>query len=194
MNPAAIKQINMVILFITSLFLSGCSTLSVNYDYDLKADFSAYRTYDWLPNPTEDIVDELNNTRYIEAIESQLAIKGFTLDKTNPDFLIATHYEKENKSNVTVWNYPYFSGDYHHATGLGHHGFGSSFSYSSQVNIYEYEQGTLILDFIDSETQTLFWRATAKKALEPSTTPQDKVKKIDSAVQEILKNFPPSKS
>ncbi|VAW56381.1 hypothetical protein MNBD_GAMMA07-580 [hydrothermal vent metagenome] len=185
-----------IVLFITTLLLNGCSTLSVNTDYDLKVDFSNYQSFDWLPNPTEDIIDELNNTRFINAIENQLAAKGLALVKDNPDFLIATHYEKEDKTNVTVWDVPYFSGNYHHASinSHGHHGSFSSFSYSSRINIYEYEQGTLVLDFIDAKTHALFWRATAKEALKPTSTPQEKIKEINAAALEILKNFPPNKN
>lgn len=196
MNIAAKQLIKVLVFFITALSLYNCSSLSVNTDYDLKTDFANYHTYDWLPNPTEDIIDELNNGRFITALENKLAEKGFILDTHKPDFIIATHYEKENKTNVTAWDYPYFIGNYH-SYGHGHHGHGYSssfsYSYSNRINTYEYEQGTLVLDFIDAKTQALFWRAVAKDALKPSSTPQEKIKEIEAAVNKILENFPPKK-
>ncbi len=189
------KPYNLFFILIISIILSGCSSLSVNHDYDLRTDFSNYRTFDWLPSFDNETVDDLDQARFISFIEIQLIAKGFTLDKKNPDFYIAPQFEKQTKQNVTIWDYPYSTFGYHSHTSLhGHHGYSPYYSVSRRTTIYEYEQGTLILDFIDSKTQSLFWKAVAKEAIRPEDTPQEKEKNIENAVKKILKNFPPKNS
>ncbi len=186
------NRYNLFFIFITYILLTGCTSLSVNNDYNLRTDFSNYRTFDWLPSFDSETVDDLDQARFISFIESQLIEKGFTLDKKNPDFYIAPQFEKQTKQNVTVWDYPYSTfGHYNYASLHGHHGYSPYYSISRRTTVYEYEQGTLILDFIDSKTQSLFWKSVAKEAIRPESTPQEKEKNIEMVVKKILKNFPP---
>ncbi|MBW1750883.1 MAG: hypothetical protein JRJ37_09345, partial [Deltaproteobacteria bacterium] len=53
------NRFSLLIPLLLVYFLSGCSTVSVNYDYDNKADFSAIYTYNWGESNGAD--DELAN-------------------------------------------------------------------------------------------------------------------------------------
>ena len=59
------------------------------------------------------------------------------------------------------------------------------------VSEYRYEEGTLILDFMDAKTNKLIWRGAAKAEIDRVNTPGKKDKLIAEAVQKILKSFPP---
>ncbi len=170
--------------------LFGCSSLTVNYDYDQKVDFSGYHFYDWLPAPDNKAIDEFNRARFVTAIDDNLSSKGFEQNISKPDLLIATHFGKEKKVDISTWGYSY-------APVTRYRGYGYRYPYDStytvvkDVSIYEYEQGTLILDFIDAKSKKLIWRATAKAILDSSSTPEKRTRKINEAVKKILESFPP---
>lgn len=60
------------------------------------------------------------------------------------------------------------------------------------MDIYEYEEGSLILDFVDPKTKNLIWRGSGKAQVDSAMTPESRDKLINEAVAKILKNFPPS--
>ncbi|MCW9013713.1 MAG: DUF4136 domain-containing protein [Gammaproteobacteria bacterium] len=179
-----------VVLIISISITSACSTLSVHYDYDTNKNFSTIRTYNWLPFPRDADIDELNKARFINAIDADLASKGLTKNSSQPDFEIATHVGKEDKVDISTWGYTY--APYTVYRGYGYRYPEASFGYSTGgINTYHYQEGTLILDFIDARTKKLFWRATAKDTINPASTPEKQTAKINNAVKTILENFPP---
>ncbi|MCW8934757.1 MAG: DUF4136 domain-containing protein [Gammaproteobacteria bacterium] len=194
MNIRNISFRNILLASVTFIILNGCSSLSVNYDFNEQVDFTKYKTFDWLPFPKNMKADELNRARFVTAVENNLAAKGISQNTSNPDFVIATHFGKENKIDITNWGYTYAPIGYYHGYGYRHPGnFGYAGSYASTggVSVYEYEQGTLILDVVDAKTKKLIWRATAKAIISPASTPEKQTEKIRNAVHKILKNFPP---
>ena len=177
-------------------FLTSCSTLSVNYDFNEQADFDSYKTYDWLPLPDNVKVNELNRQRFIKAVNDNLGGKGFVLSGTQADFKIATHFGKDREIQVTDWGYSYAPVSYYRGRGYLHPAvatYPTGLSVSQRISVHEYEKGTLVLDFIDTNDNTLIWRATAKAVINPSSSPSEQTKKINKAVETILESFPPKK-
>ncbi|VAW57935.1 hypothetical protein MNBD_GAMMA11-1426 [hydrothermal vent metagenome] len=186
-----------ITVILSGLFwLAGCSTLSVNYDYNQTFNFNQLKTYDWIPFPEDMPASELDRARFVAAIENNLAEKGFTRDTFDPDFLIATHFGKESKVDITNWGYSYAPNTYYigHGYRYGHYNYGGGYASTGGVNVYEYEQGTLILDFVATESKQLIWRATAKAVVSPASTPQEQTRKVNNGVKEILSEFPPEKT
>jgi len=180
------------------LWLISCSTLTVSYDYNPKVDFHQLKTYDWIPFPTDMPANELDRARFVTAVETNLKNKGFTKNASTPDFLIATHFGTKSRIDITNWGYSYAPNTYytghggHGYYGYGYgHGYGGGYATTGGVSVYEYEQGTLILDFVNTETKKLMWRATARDIVSPESTPQKQTEKINNSVQKILANFPP---
>ena len=181
---------------ILTIWLAGCSSLSVNYDFNQQTDFSKLKTYDWLPFPADMKVDELNRTRFITAVDNNLAGKDFSQNSSSPDFLIATHFGKEKKVDITNWGYSYAPNSYYTGYGYrypGRYGYAGGYASTGGVSGYEYEQGTLILDFVDANTKQLIWRATAQGIVSQASTPEKQTAKINDAVEKILASFPPHK-
>jgi len=139
-------------------------------------------------------VDELNRARFVTAVEDNLKSKGFNQNTSGTDFVIATHFGKQTKVDITNWGYSYSPSTYYGGYGYRHpanYGYAGSYANTGGVSVYEYEQGTLILDFVDAKTKKLIWRATAKAIISPASTPEKQTAKIKNAVEEILENFPP---
>ena len=176
------KVIQILLVLCLIGFVSGCSSVyDVQYDYDLKVEFKGLKTYDWLPVPDKADINSLDIARVKAAVNAEMQAKGLVMTSDNPDILIAEHLGKKDKINVRNWGYGYSSyGGYWG----GHWGSGG-------VSVYEYEEGSLILDFVDAKSKKMIWRGMVKVELDDQATPEEKESLIKEAIQKILKNFPP---
>jgi hypothetical protein len=163
----------------------GCSSMSINHDYDTSVDFRSYKTFDWIEQPTSPAGNaqqaqqrsDLLAKRIRNAVNSELGQKGMWRDTGNPDLLLVYHTGVQNKVNVTDWGYSY---------GRGYYG-----GYGSNIDVYSYDEGTLIVDLIDTKTKELVWRGSAKKALSSNPSPEEVDKTITTAVAAIFSKYPP---
>ena len=163
-------------------FVVSCSTIyGVQYDYDKQADFESLKTYDWMTVPEKADIDSLNVERVKKAVNAELQAKGLMMTSNNPDFLIAEHLGKKDKVQVANWGYGYGP----------HGGYRGGYWGPRGVSTYQYEEGSLILDFVDSKSKKMIWRGVAKAVVDNINTPEKNEKLINEAVQEILKDFPP---
>jgi len=139
-------------------------------------------------------VDEFNRARFVTAVENNLDSKGLIHNSTKPDLKIAVHFGKQRKVEITNWGYSYAPNKYYTGYGYRHldrYEHATDYISTGGVSVYEYEQGTLILDFIDTSSNQLIWRATAKAIISPASTPEKQTKKVNDAVNTILEHFPP---
>jgi hypothetical protein len=154
--------------------LAACSTMRSNIDYDPSYDFTKAKTYNWIPNPQIAQSNELFDKHFRKVMDEKMAAKGYSVNETNPDFMIAYHGDVQSKVDVTNWGYRY----------PGWYG---------GVEVYQYDEGTLIVDFVDSGSKNLIYRATISAEMDRSSTDFEKrQKRINEAVDKILKSFPPT--
>lgn len=178
-------------------FLGGCSTLEVTYNYDPAADFAALRTYEWVPSEQrrtgDPRVDDnpLLDTRIHQAVDGALGAKGYRIEASgSPDFLVGYYVTLDAKVDVQVlndyygytpgWGWRYRRGD------LPVYRVGAPSAF-----VDEYDEGTLILDFIEPKTRKLIWRGTARDEVNLSAKLETRQKKLSEAVSRMLENFPP---
>ncbi len=182
------KRLGTAFAFLAMAAVMGCSSITVNYDYDKNADLIAFKTYAWLPAPTappKNVTDELARNSLVDqrvrdAVNRELAEKGFREDAKSPDFLVSYHTGVEDKVDVADWGYNYAWGyPYRGTTGRN-------------IRSHPYKEGTLILDFITPKNLTLAWRGIAQAVLPNRTTPEKSEKLINEAVDKILQGFPPN--
>ncbi len=168
----------------------GCaSSIDIKHDYDKSQDFSALKTYDWFPQPTIIPGDArtaqersgLVAKRIKDAVDSELRAKGLKKDSRNPNFLIVKHLGFDDKINVTDYGYSY--GAYGHYYGGAWGG--------RTIDVYQYTEGTLILDFIDTKTKQLIWRGAATGTVDPDRPREEREKRLNKAIAKILAKFPP---
>jgi len=167
--------------FFIILTISCSPIYGVSYDYKRNVDFTHQMAYDWLPVPQEANINSLDLARIKSAVNSELEAKGLKMTPHNPDFLIAEHLGIKDKVIIENWGYyddPYLN------YWRGSRGYGG-------LTAYQYEEGIIILDFVDPESKNLIWRGAAKGVLSGATTPEKRDKLIKEAIQKILKNFPP---
>jgi hypothetical protein len=165
-------------------FLISCSAIyDVSYDYDRDTDFTSLKSYRWLPIPEKSEINSLDLIRIKVAVDAELEKKGLKKVLKKPDFLIAYHWGTKDKVDVRPWGYGYGRFGRYWGGHWGHAG----------VSVYQYEEGTLIIDFVESNSKNLLWRGAAKSDVDDVKTPEKRDKVINESVQNIMKNFPPIK-
>jgi hypothetical protein len=166
------------ITLITAILLVRCSTISVMQDYDPEYDFSKLKTFGFLPIPEDAGIDQLNANRFGDAIKNEMTAKGYTVSE-NADFGVALLFGKQTKTNITSYGYGY--GPY-----WGRYGG------TGNIDVSQYNEGTLIIDVIDMSKKELVWRGTGTGVIDPNATVEERTANINNAVAQILAQFPPT--
>ncbi len=169
------------------VLLTACSSIRVSADYDPAADFSALRTYSWLPEETAELADpragnQLVSERVTEAIERELGNLGF--EKVDADGDIAVGFTISVRRGVDVVSEPVYFGRWGPNCGGG-------LGFSESTRVYEYEEGSLLIDFVDAEANALIWRGTGSSRLRDNQTPEESTERINKTVAKVLAQFPP---
>ncbi len=158
------RKWNTPLVLLLTVLVIGCSTIitDVNYDYDRSVDFTKLRTYAWEPFQSNHNVDELTLKRIKRVVDEQLGAKGYGVASVSPDFLIDITGRKDTKADH--W---------------------------SDGDTFTYEEGTLVLEFLDGKSKEPIWRGKAVGMLDPSPTPEQREKNTNKAISRMLKYFPP---
>lgn len=175
----------LVIITLASL-TSSCSSIKVSSDFDRNANFAGYKTYAFTKEAEALPVDDINRSRIINAISSELAAKGFTKSE-QPDVLIDMHVKAEQKQTATATSSSpgYYGAGYRY-------GWGGGFS-TTTINVENYTEGTLFVDMVDASKKQLVWQGRAVKTLDPDATPEQREKNINYGVKQIFTTYPPKK-
>ncbi|MDH3673038.1 MAG: DUF4136 domain-containing protein [Gammaproteobacteria bacterium] len=170
--------------------LSGCSTMQISSDYDASTNFAGLKTYNWIPGPQkvsgDPKIDPFIEKRVRDAVDNQLAAQGYDKRSSGtPDFLVGFHVALEKKLAVSTMNEYYgvvVGPRWHHSTPRW---------YGSETYVYDYDEGSLILDIIEAGSRKLIWRGFALARVDTTASAERKTKRINEAVERILAQFPP---
>jgi Domain of unknown function (DUF4136) len=173
------KTRTIAVLVLTLLATTAGWAQKVNVDWDRGTDFSKFHTYAWQPSshPAKGLWDQ----RIIDAVNTQLQAKGYKLVDSNPDLWVV--YSNSIKKNQQVVGTGYSMGP---AWGWGY-GWGGPTT--TTYNTYTTHEGTLIVEIADANGHQLLWRGSATDTL--SDNSDKNIKKLNSAVNKLFKNFPP---
>lgn len=184
------RQICGIAGIMMGLAVAGCSSLTVSSSYDPEVDFSRMTSFAWLG--TQKIArDDLLTVKNIRhAVKHRLEGAGIVENLQTPAFLVAIHTGREKKVDVQRWGYAYADRPYYgHLYGRGYRAnpLPARINYQTGTHTFEYEIGTLILDFVDPADNQLIWRGTATAVVEDQVSRE----KIEQAVERLLADFPP---
>jgi hypothetical protein len=165
-----------------ALALSACATMNVSSHVERGTDFTQFRTWDWGPAdelPTGD--PRLDNNAFFQdhmlgAVEKQMAAKGYVRSTLagSPDLLVHYHANISQRFDVNgVDRQRGYCND------------------NCEPQVYEYQEGTLVLDVVNARTNKLVWRGWAQDSLDGVIDNQDRLdKEVDRAVTNLFKLFP----
>jgi len=182
------RSVRPTILLLAALVLTSCSRIVVSVDHDSAADFRALQTYAWRPGPQGEMADPRFDSAVIDkyvraAIDRVLASKGYRMAApgATADFLVGYDAVTRQKVSAQTINRRY---GYRAVPSGGWRG-------GPQTHVPDYDQGTLVIDIIDSGTVQLLWRGSGTGVVDPQASPEKREQRINDAVERILADFPP---
>jgi uncharacterized protein DUF4136 len=184
-----------VVIALIFVVVGDAQKVQVETHRDERADFSAIKTYGWLPpmpvipnaapgsltNPT--LTQEALRPHLVAAVDRQLSARGWTqTDQDSADVQVASFavltadvsqtYVGEYYGYVTGWASPI-------APGLAP-------SVSSTIH----EKGTVVVDLVQRTTKRAIWRAVVKSRIEQDRSVEQRAKRINEAVARMFQRFP----
>lgn len=183
------KRCTSLFVLAAALLLTACTGYKVKYDFDSRASFTTYKTFDWYAaskhakGKTQGVENALMDRRVRYAVEKELGTKGFRLEaKADPDFLVTYYPIYETRRYKTT---------------TGFVGWGWGFrpihmgGRATTTQVHSYREGTIVLEVVDFKTNELVWQAAAEGALNAVETPEEAEDIIQRAVRDLLESFPP---
>ena len=194
-------KVRAILSVLVVLTVSACATtLSSSVDVRDNAQFTDLRTYAWISDQplltsstqAPEVVNPLNERRIREAVEQELARKGY--EKTQiaeADFVVG--FNLGARDRVRYYNdfgYRYY-GFY---PGFGRFGYGyagrGSYGYAgrgSNVSVTTFTEGTLVVDVFENMGKEAIWHGSASKRLFGSDATREL---IDEGVAALSAEFP----
>lgn len=160
------------------LLISACSTIEVHDNYDTSYDFTKLKTYNWIS--VHDKKHALAVKQLRGELTIQLAAKGFRHNAANPDFLIALHGGTEDKVIIRSGNYGYQYGTWH-----------GGYYAPGRTEVYEYKEGTLVLDIIDAKSKEVVFQSTTTKEVVRGISMEKRQENIKKVIAKAIESFPP---
>lgn len=167
-------------LALTIILLLSCNSVKVITDYDTDVDFKQYKTFAFYKTGIDKVdISTLDKKRILRALETELLAQGFTKSE-NPDILVSFFTKSRRKVNINQnnnlgwgWNPWLWDG-------------------MNNINVNEYTEGTLFIDFIDKKKKELVWQGIGSGALRIQNS-KKKEERIRLFVKQIITQFPPQK-
>ncbi len=178
-----------ILWVLTVGFFSGCSSVSVQRDYDRAVDFTALKTFAWQhaeqPQTGDPRIDnDLNDERIRNAVDASLSAKGFRrVDRADADFWVVYFVEHQRKLS---------SGSMSVSMGRGSGG-GRYGGVGYGTGVSEYDQSIVTLDMLNPSDEKMVWRGVGSRSSYEGSNPEKSTRIVNEAVEKILKKFPPQK-
>ena len=179
---------NIILLMAAGLagLLSSCSPVSVTTDYDRTVPFPKFKTYTLAPPAKGQTLSPGSEAALRDTLRAELAKKGILEKKSGKaDLAIARHVFFQNKIAVheyTDWGYS--GGYWPYRYGFYDPWIGAPRTY---VDVTQYKEGTLVLDFVDTRTNKLVFRGTGSG---PVGKPNANAARTTEAVARIVAGLP----
>ena len=176
--------------------LSGCATsYNPDIDYNPEYNFNQLQTFivldDFEANQQASKtlnrnLSSLDNDRLIKAISNTLKQKGMAeVDIADADMQVRFQLVTKDKTKLTSYN----TGYYQCWRCRGYYGYGAV-GPVQHVEIKDYVEGTIIIDFVDPAQGKSVWRSVVSKAIKKSKIPvEEKQAKIQELVNAMLVSF-----
>ena len=162
------KRINMAALLCAA---AAAFAQDVQFDYDRSANFSAYKTYQWVDYKKVEVGDQLLDRDIKRAVDEQLAGKGLQRVESGGDLFVGYHRLGSG------WGGPFWGpwGNW-----------GNTRVTSSTIDV-----GKLVIGLFDPSTKQLVWRGAASNTLDLKKDPDKNYRTLEKAMTKLFKNYPP---
>jgi hypothetical protein len=163
-----------MVVGISVLLLAACtSTFTIISDYDKTANFSSYKTYNYLPGA--DSLMGPGASRLKSYMEEYMHLLGYT-KSDQPDLFISVNGKVQQRIGTTTSNYGYGGGYY-----------GGYYGWDSYATSYVYNQTTILIDLVDVQKHQLVWQGGATGEFDQYSLSDSKLQKM---MDEIFGQYP----
>jgi Domain of unknown function (DUF4136) len=174
---------------------AGAQKLEIKTQKDPKADFSAIRTYAWLPpapivknvapdavsNPT--LSQEALGPAIVAAVDRELAVRGLVLAPSDEADVHVAYF-----AALTVGFSQSYLGEYYgYVTGWASP-IPQGLAPSTSMTVYE--KGTVLVDVVHRATNRAIWRGTVVTRIHQEHTLEKRVERINDGAARLFRNFP----
>ena len=178
-------MINLVkILAITSmawLFTACASSPDISVDYSPDFHSKHIGSYHLITQPD---IDTLADQRIVSAINSQLKARGLAAQsKQQADIWVSYLVVTKDRTKVNTYNS--MAGFNSYGYGYGPR-YGGGWGTTTNVSVYEYTEGTLLIDLIDPKTNKTVWRGTGSTNISVNRNAEQRTALIESYVAAIV--------
>jgi len=168
-RKVCMRSLSALIAVCLAALAIGCASTQtvpheVNFDYDVNADFSSMKTYQWVEMPATQRIDEFNRSRIREYADAELGAKGFQIAEDNPDIFVVMFGGSYKAVDMTVL-----------------------------MDYDVYTVGRLKLAIFDAVSKQEIWWGETKADLMHNMTPAEKDDVTKAAVTRILEYYPPQR-
>jgi len=174
------------------LLLAACQSIRLERDFDPNRDFAAYRSWSWhdpalqfRPNDPR-LNSDLTEQRVRAAVSDRLEQLGLAQAPPGSagDFRVQVWLiVDERRDQITT-----FSGGYWGNPWYGYWG-GPGYG---ETRTYDYQVGTLQIDFLDARDGKLVWRGSGQQILRSAPrSPAERSAEIRETVARVLSQYPP---
>jgi len=170
-------------MILVSLFLvalTGCAS-NVVTDYDSGTVFGNYGSWAFAPKQEGQNFTSLDGGRIESAVERELNRKAMRkVDREDADLLVAWQIVEEERLERS-------------GVGLGF-GFGTGnfgWGVASAPPVREIQEGKLVVELVDTETDRVVWRAASRRYLNENQTTDSRRELIDEIVADMFEKYPP---
>ncbi len=194
------KTLSKILLIAAAGTLAACGN-PVQTEVDRHADIAGYRSFAWQAPERDEVRDpildsDLMDKRMRTAVIRHLEDQGYVYDEEDPDFLVTYHTTTKEKVRDSAFGTQVSMAQYHvqddgsllitPLTPRRNHYYSSTVVQQAPAP-RSYEEAVVIVDIIDSESETLVWRGWDRKRL---TRKRFDTKSVRKTVEEILAEFP----
>lgn len=172
--------------------LAGCAAVGpdISTDYDSSADFSQYRTFDFMSRDERGVersYDTIAERRLKSAVTREMEARGYQRVGEGADLLVNFAVSTEEVEDLRTvpssvlpppW-YGWRAGYYYDPWP----------AYTYETRIDRYERGTLYVDLVDAERRQLVWEGRAVGRVTREAR-EDPGAALDQAVSEIFARYP----
>jgi hypothetical protein len=189
----AVTVVAMAALWVLSSAPFEAAKIKITVQHHQTYPFGTVRTWNWSPDGTGEVklatTAEADPERLrqkvdpvlVQSIERELAARGLTRSADNPDLLV-NYYVL-----VTVGQSSQYIGQFIPSTPE----WGVPIVMGGTQALRAYPIGTVLIDMVAPSKKYVVWRGAAPAEVDLDKQPEERRVRLDKAVHDILKQFPP---
>lgn len=179
------KKLFLLLLIIPFVF-SSCSSTKYTSEFDPAVNFTQYKTFNFLSwsKHTDELLSDKDKKRVHDAVIIEMEKLGFVKTDAQGDLVINILLIIDEKTGTAMYNDFYTSGigtGYYYGP-WGYNNPGGVSAYTT-MHSYDYKEGTLIIDLLDTKKKQLAWQGIAKGTIKSNP------KSRDDGIKEIFKKL-----